>query len=168
MTWRQANCSAVMSGSLQLPLKCARDGNLKKGTPLQQPPSPLQLGVLPGQHPGVCPYHMEDHHSSTWDCKYPWPVRHLMALYVGPCACRVSPAPPASCPHCISCHVWGVALRVLLGTDLPEEPGCSPHCGPNQSLCQESHSSQPGTTGNPPDGNLGRSCQWLPEILDPG
>ena len=44
-TWRQAHFSAVMSGSLQLPLKHVRGGgNLRKGTPLQQSLTPLHIG----------------------------------------------------------------------------------------------------------------------------
>ena len=111
---------------------------------------------------------MEGHHCSIWGCKYPWPDRHLRILSAGPCACRASWVPPAAHLHGISYHIWGVAQRVLLSTDLPEEPVCSPHCGPGKSCHWKSCSSQQGATGNPPDGNLWRICQCLSERLDPG
>ena len=125
-------------------------------------------GVLPGWYPGAHPYHAEGQHSTVWNHKYPQPDRCMRALYMGQCACRAGLGPPAAYLHCTGHHVWGVAPRILLGTNLPEEPGCLPHCGPGQSHCWESHSSQPVATSNPPDRNLGRTCQWLLERLDSG
>ena len=107
--------------------------------------------------PGVHPYHTKSHHSSIWDHEYPRPDRHLRALYAGPYAHRASPGSPASHLHCASCHIWGVAPRVLLSTNLPEEPGCLLHCCPGQSLHWKGCFSQPGAIGNPSDGNLGGS-----------
>ena len=76
--------------------------------------------------------------------------------------------PSAAHLCCTNFHIWGVAPGVLLHADLPEEPGCLPPCGPSQNHHQKSCSSQPGVTGDPSNGNLGRICQWSLEKLDPG
>ena len=45
VTWRQAHFSAVMLGVTPVaPQMCKGDRSLRKGTPLQQPPTPLHIG----------------------------------------------------------------------------------------------------------------------------
>ena len=155
VTWRQANFSVVMSGSLQSPHKCAGDRVPQMGHPLPQPTTPLHL------------------RSCTWTTSRGMSIPHRgspffclelqisMASQMSEgtvcgsiCLQHQYKVPSCPTPHCTSCHILGVTHRFLLSANLPKEPECSPHCDLRQSHCWKSHSSQPGATGNPPNRNL--------------
>ena len=143
VTWKQAHFGAVMSESL--------------------PPQALMLqhpGVLPGWCLGTCSYHSDGYHSPIWNSYHPWQHRCLGTLHVGPCACRTSMRPPVTCFHCTNCHLWGVAPRVILSTNLPQKPQCLPHRSPLQGHCWQGCFCQSGTTGGSPSGGLRRACSW--------
>ena len=99
MTWRQANSNAVMSRSLQLPLKCTRGKMPQEGAPPTTIPNPsVHRKFNPHDVKGTSIPH-EGHHSSIWDHEYPWPDRHLRAcMWV----------------HVLTEPVWGPQLPVSI------------------------------------------------------
>ena len=169
MTWRQPTLVQLCLGHSSCPTNVQGDGSSAEMAPPSSAPNPTTSKE----------FHLDNiqgHVCTTWRVTIP-PFGtiniHSKTDIQG---------------HGMQVHVltepsWGPQLPifvVLTATYGELHPGsfqvpiclrnlmCLPHCDPCQSLHWKSCSSQPGATGNPLNGNLGRVCPWLLEILDPG
>ena len=103
VTWRQANLSAVMSGSLQLFHECTRgSGILAEVVPPLQPRTlgsstwMISRGTSTPQRITIPPFETVNVHDKTI----------ARAVYVGSCAYRVSEGSPATQICCAKHYIW--------------------------------------------------------------
>ena len=166
VTWKQVNFGAVMSGSLQLPHKCAGDRGAVKGvTPT--------AALNPTVPKGFCLDDVQGYVQGTWRVTIPMFGTiniHGMTDVLGHCMWVHMLAEPAKSPQLpasivLTANIWRVTPRLLPSANLSEEP--APY-NPHQSSHWKSHSGQPGATGGSPNRNLGRVQLWPSERLDPG